>query len=298
MKKVVVFGGSGFLGSYVADELTQRGYDVLIADIKKTQYLQQTQTFNKCDILDVNDVKSVIDGAAIVYNFAGLADIDESIHLPKQTMEQNVIGNINILEAVRDVSLERFVYASSAYAFSKKGSFYGISKLTSEKIIEEYANRFGLPYSIVRYGSLYGERADEHNGVYRLLRQAVKTKRIIHNGDGEEIREYIHASDAARLSVNIVENNDFVNKHAILTGVEKLRQRDVLRMIQEILNNEIEITFDDKPREGHYEVTPYSYHPNIARKLVSSSFIDLGQGLVSCIKHFDEEFADNKFQNS
>ncbi len=204
-------------------------------------------------------------------------------------MEQNVIGNVNILEAVRETSLERFVYASSAYAFSNKGSFCGTSKLTSEKIIEEYAIRFGLPYSIIRYGSLYGQRAGEHNGIYRFLRQALKTKRIVHNGNGEEVREYIHAADAATLSVNIVEDDEFINKHAILTGVEKLRQRDVLRMIQGILNNEIEITFAGEPWEGHYEVTPYSYHPNIARKLVLSSFIDLGQGLVSCIKQVDEE---------
>ena len=298
MKKVVIFGGSGFLGSYVADELTQRGYDVLVADIKKSQYLKEAQTFTNCDIFDPNNVKAVIDGATIIYNFAGLADIDESIHLPKQTMEQNVIGNINILEAVREISLERFVYASSAYAFSNKGSFYGISKFTSEKIIQEYAKRFGLPYSIIRYGSLYGERADSHNGVYRMLRQALETKRIIHNGDGEEVREYIHAADAAKLSVNIVEDDEFINQHTILTGVEKLRQRDVLRMIQEILNDEIEITFADEPWEGHYEVTPYSYHPNIARKLVLPSFIDLGQGLVSCIKHIDEEFADSSFSNN
>jgi len=298
MKKVVVFGGSGFLGSYVADELTHRGYDVVVADIEKSQYLRKDQTFRICDILDPNNVKAVIDEAAIIYNFAGLADIDESIHLPKQTIEQNVIGNINILEAVREISLDRFVYASSAYAFSNKGSFYGISKLTSEKIIEEYAKRFGLPYSIIRYGSLYGERADDHNGVYRMLRQALTTKRIIHNGDGEEVREYIHAADAARLSVNIVEDDEFIDQHTVLTGVEKLRQRDVLRMIQEILNDEIEIIFADEPREGHYEVTPYSYHPNIARKLVLSSFIDLGQGLVSCIKHVDEGLDDSNVSNN
>ena len=242
--------------------------------------------------MDSISVETAVEDAAIVYNFAGLADIDESIHLPRETMQQNVIGNINILEACRNQNLERYVYASSAYAFSNKGSFYGISKLASEKVIEEYAIRFNLPYSIIRYGSLYGERADDHNGVYRLLRQAIETKKINHHGDGEEMREYIHAVDAAPLSVNIVEDEKFVNQHTILTGVEKMRQRDLLRMIQEILNGEVEVIFANEPWEGHYEVTPYSYHPNIARKLVSSSFIDLGQGLVSCIKHIHEKLDD------
>ena len=289
MKKVVVFGGSGFLGSYVADELTRRGYDVVIADLKDSPYLSEGQAFQTCDIMDPATIEKAVKKADVVYNFAGLADIDESINLPKLTMEQNVIGNINILEACRNLKLKRYVYASSAYAFSNKGSFYGISKLASEKIVEEYSARFGLPYTIIRYGSLYGERADEHNGMYQLLREAIETRAIRHRGDGEEVREYTHASDAAKLSVDILEDDQFVNQHMILTGVERLRKRDLFRMVQEILNDEIAVTFTDEPWEGHYEVTPYSYHPNVGRKLVSNSFIDLGQGLVSCIKHIHEE---------
>jgi UDP-glucose 4-epimerase len=284
MKKVVVFGGSGFLGSYVADELTLRGYEVVIADIKPSPFLSEKQSFVHCDIMDEGSVAAILKDAVLVYNFAGLADIDESIHLPKVTMEQNVIGNINILEACRELSVERYVYASSAYAFSEKGSFYGISKLTSEKIIEEYESRFGLPYSIVRYGSLYGERADEHNGIYRMLHQALNEGKIRHNGDGEEVREYIHAIDAARMSVDIVEDDAYRDQHLILTGVERMKQKDLLHMIKEIMNDDIEISYADSHKEGHYQVTPYSFHPNMARKLVLNSFIDLGQGLVECVR--------------
>jgi len=284
MKKVVVFGGSGFLGSYVADELTGRGYDVAIADIKESPFLLEKQSFIQCDIMDVDALAVVLRDVAIVYNFAGLADIDESIDQPRATMEQNVIGNINILEACRGISLERYVYASSAYAFSQKGSFYGISKLASEKVIEEYQNRYALPYSIVRYGSLYGERADKHNGMYRMLHQAITEGKIMHNGDGEEVREYIHAFDAARLSVDIIEDDTYRDQHLILTGIERMKQKDVLHMIKEIMNDDVEITYTNTQTEGHYQVTPYSFHPNMARKLVLNAFIDLGQGLVECVR--------------
>ena len=64
-----------------------------------------------------------------------------------------------------------------------------------------------------------------------------------------------------------------------------MRQKDLLRMIQEVMDGEISVTYSKNKRSAHYEVTPYSYHPNIARKLVSNSFIDLGQGIVSCINH-------------
>ncbi len=284
MKKVVVFGGSGFLGSYVADELTHRGYDVVIADIKKSPYLSEKQSFAYCDIMDCQTIEAVLGDAAIVYNFAGLADIDESIHLPKETMEQNVIGNINILEACRDRPIERYVYASSAYAFSDKGSFYGISKLASEKVIEEYQNRLGLPYSIVRYGSLYGERADIHNGMYQTIMEALTNHKISYSGDGEEIREYIHAADAATLSVDIIEKASFAGEHLILTGVERLKRKDLLHMIQEITDKELIIEYTGEHWEGHYRVTPYSFQPKAARKLVPNPFIDLGQGLTMCIQ--------------
>lgn len=292
MKKAVVFGGSGFLGSYIADELAARGYGVTIADLVDRPGRPTAQAFCPCDLLDQDGVAAAVAGADYVYNFAGLADIDESIHEPLETMRQNVLGNTVLLEACRRAGVGRYVYASSVYALSTRGSFYGISKLAAEKMTEEYHRRFGLPYSILRYGSLYGERADQHNGIYRMLRRAVETGRIEHWGDGEEVREYIHAVDAARLSVDVIESDDFANQHLVLTGVERLKQKDVLRMIQDIMDGQVEISFGNKSIEGHYEVTPYSFQPNRGRKLTANPYIDLGQGLVDCLQSIHRDGDD------
>jgi UDP-glucose 4-epimerase len=235
-----------------------------------------------------------VNDSAIVYNFAGLADLDESVNQPKLTIEQNVIGNINILEACKSANIERYIYASSAYALSDRGSFYGISKLTSEKIIEEYQTRLNVPYSIIRYGSLYGERADRHNGMYIILRQALKEGVVKHRGDGEEVREFIHAADAAQLSVDIAESSEFVNQHIVLTGVERLKHKDLHSMIRDILPHPLEIVYSDDQWEGHYQVTPYSFRPNRAKKLVPNPFIDLGQGLTECIEFIYEELQNEK----
>jgi len=294
MKKVVVFGGSGFLGSYVADELTSRHYEVVIADINESSHLRQDQSFIQCDILDQNAVTAATDGAALIYNFAGLADLNESISHPRETLEQNVMGNINILEACRQNDIERFVYASSAYATSAKGSFYGISKFTSEKVVEEYAARFNLDFCILRYGSIYGERADEHNGLYRLLKTALTTGEISHQGNGEEVREYIHAGDAATLSVDVIEDAKFHNQHIMLTGVERLKYKDLLRMIQDILNDNVKVSLSHDEQEGHYQVTPYSFQPNAGRKLTANPFIELGQGLVNCIKTIHDDITQEE----
>jgi len=88
MKKVVVFGGAGFLGSHVADALSEAGYKVTIFDIKPSQYLRSDQTMVKGDILDQKLVNSIVSNNDIVYHFAGIADVDECIHKPVDTVLQ------------------------------------------------------------------------------------------------------------------------------------------------------------------------------------------------------------------
>lgn len=284
MKKVIVFGGSGFLGSYVADELTRRNYAVTIADINKSSYIQKNQKFEKVNILDIENIKEIIRDANIVYNFVAIANLEDAIHDPIEAFNINVMGNLNLLEACRtNLNIERFVYASSAYALSNEGSFYGISKHSSEKLTEEYYKRYGLKYTVIRYGSLYGERASHNNYIYNLLEKALMTGELNFHGDGQDLREYIHAADASKLSVDILEDTQYENEHIILTGIEKLKRIELLTMINEIMRNKLVINQVSDDNMGHYKITPYAFHPTTAKKLVANPYIDLGQGLLECL---------------
>lgn len=294
-KKVVVFGGSGFLGSYVADELTRRGCNVIVSDTNASAYLKNNQQFIECDVMDYQNIKEIIADADIVYNFVAIANIDEAINKPINAMNINVMGHINILEACKEVkSVQRVVYASSAYALSDDGSFYGISKQTSEKLTDEYYRRYGLKYTVIRYGSLYGDRASHNNYIYNLLADAINSGELHYKGDGEDLREYIHAADAAKLSVDILEDKQYENEHIILTGIEKLKRIDLLTMINEIMKNKLTVKQVADDNMGHYKITPYSFHPTVAKKLVANPYIDLGQGLLECIqKIFNEKAKEN-----
>jgi UDP-glucose 4-epimerase len=188
--KAVVFGGSGFLGSHVAEALTEGGYDVTVFDVSKSRYLQKDQKMVVGNILDEKSVNKVVGGADVVYNFAGIADIDEANDKPIETAKINILGNTIILDACKKSNVKRFVFASSVYVYSKAGSFYRSSKQACELIIENYNEVFGLPFTILRYGSLYGPRADERNWIYQILIQAVTEGKITRYGDGEELREY------------------------------------------------------------------------------------------------------------
>lgn len=285
-KKVLVFGGSGFLGYYLVNELLHRGYEVTVADLLPVEELDGDITFIKCDIFDEQNVASVFQdkGFEIVYNLAGFANLDQAVKHPIKTMNLNVIGNMYVLEQCKRLGVKKFIYASSAYAMSNKGSFYGISKLASEKIIEEYHKKYDLPFVILRYGSVYSERAYDNNYIYNLVKKAVLNKKIDHHGDGKEIREYIHASDAAKLSVDVAETDSLLNMHVILTGTERMQRLELFAMINEILNNEIEIHCNDSGYQNHYKFTPYSFEPSVSKKLIANPHIDMGQGILECIR--------------
>lgn len=299
MKKVLVFGGFGFLGYYLVKELINRNYDVSVADININDELFSQVSFYKCDIANQEEVNKIFKSSNfdIVYNLAGFANLDHAIENPLKTIQLNIIGNIHIIEACLANNIPKFIYASSAYAVSNKGSFYGISKLASEKIIEEYNKKHNLTFVILRYGSVYSERAYNNNYIYNLVKGAVLNGTINHNGDGKEIREYIHAADVAKLSVDVIETDVYDNIHVILTGTERMKRIELFNMIKEILNNNVEVNCNNKGYNNHYRFTPYSFEPSVSKKLIANPHIDMGQGLLECIRavHKHENEKTNLF---
>lgn len=280
--KIVIFGGSGFLGSHVADILSANNHEVVIYDLRPSPYLTANQEMVVGDILDLEAVKKITKGADVIYNFAGMADINEAKHRPYKTIHSNVMGTTNLLEACHHNNVKRFVFASTIYVYSEAGSFYRASKQASELIIECYHKQFNADFTILRYGSLYGPRSDETNWIYKILKQALTEKKITRKGDGDEIREYIHVCDAARLSVRVL-TEEFKNQYVIITGQQPIQIKNLMAMIKEMLNNEIDLEFLKEDYEEHYEITPYNFKPKLAKRIVDTSYVDLGQGILELL---------------
>jgi UDP-glucose 4-epimerase len=175
------------------------------------------------------------------------------------------------------------VYASTVYVYSREGGFYRCSKQAAEHYVEEYQRAYGLDYTILRYGSLYGPRTDDSNGLYCIVRDAIEVGKISYYGNSEAIREYIHVGDAARASV-VALGEDFRNQSVVLTGHEPMRVMDLLKMLAEILGMKTEIDFRDQKLSGHYVRTPYAYQPKLGRKYTPPLHVDLGQGLLQLIE--------------
>ena len=284
MKKILVTGGYGFIGSYVTKDLLTKGYEVLVADIMEDQKIEGTQ-FIKCNLLSISDIKGVFENEFdSVIHLAGFSNLREAKNNPSRTIALNTLATTQILELSVEKGISKFIYASSAYANSSKGSFYGISKLASEKIIEEFHEKYNLSYNILRYGSVYSEMASDNNYVYNLIKDALETGEINHSSDGKELREYIHASDVSSLTIDVLENESFENQSFILTGLEQYSRLQLFEMIKEISAEPINIIKAYQKDENQYNLTPYSFQASRAKKLIANPQIDLGQGLLEIIR--------------
>jgi UDP-glucose 4-epimerase len=283
-KKVVVIGGSGFLGSHIADALTDNGYEVCIFDARPSPWLRPGQKMVIGDIMSEDDISKSLADALYVYHLAGIADIGKAVASPRETLEQNIIGSSIVFDACVKSGIERLMYASTIYVYSQQGSFYRVSKQAVEHMLEAYHEQCGLEYTILRYGSLYGPRSQEWNGMKRYVTQAVREGCIIYPGSGEERREYIHVKDAAQLSIVALDPR-FANERLTLTGTHALNSKELLRMIQEILGEKIRIEFKKEGRDpSHYDMTPYRFTPREGKKMVPSVFVDIGQGILGLVE--------------
>lgn len=285
MKEVLVIGGSGFVGSHTCDALSEAGYRVTIFDKLKSEWIRKDQKMIIGDMMDDKSLRAAMKNKEYVFHFGGIADIDEADNKPYETINFNVIGVTKALIASKDAGVKRFLYGSTIYVFSPYGSIYRASKQASEIIIEAFSEQHKLNYTFLRYGSLYGPRAQVWNGLRNRVETIINKKKLTYYGTGMEEREYIHIKDAANMSVKALSEN-YINQAVTLTGSQVINSKALIEMIFEIANIKPDIDFKnpDKTNIKHYIKTPYRYTPKQSKKISPNEYIDFGQGLLEVIE--------------
>ena len=281
--KITVTGGSGFLGSHVADELSKRGHKVIIFDKKKSKWIRSDQKMFIGNILNPNDLENVIKNTDVVFHFAALADLDQALKNPINTVKVNILGTVQVLELCRKHNVKRLIHASTIYVNSTDGGFYRSSKKAAEDYVEEYYNIHGLNFTILRYGSIYGVRSDYSNGITKIIQRAVQTGKISYFGTKKTLRNYVHVLDVAKASVDIL-HEKYKNKHIIVSGQKTLKVYDFLKILANILKISNDIEFLNQKYTGHYETTPFTLKPKHGDKLILDKYVDYNKGLTALVR--------------
>jgi len=284
MKEVLVIGGSGFVGSHTCDSLSEAGYKVTIFDRLESKWIRKDQKMIIGDMMDDVSLKTAMKNKDYVFHFGGIADIGEADKNPYEAINLNVMSVMKTLLACNETGVDKFLYGSTMYVFSPYGSIYRASKQASETIIEAFSEQYKLNYTFLRYGSLYGPRAQAWNGLKNRVETIVNKKKLTYYGTGMEEREYIHIKDAANMTVKAL-SDKYPNQAVTLTGSQVINSKALIEMIFEIANIKLDIEYKNpnKTNIKHYIKTPYRYTPKQSKKISPNEYIDFGQGLLEVI---------------
>jgi len=265
-KLIVVTGGAGFIGSHIAEELSEDN-DVIVIDnlyAGKIENVPPNVRFIQADIRDYKSIAELISQADYVFHEAALVSVVESVERPLLTEEINVLGTLNILKALSD-GHGKLVFASSAAVYGdnqnlplkesekpKPLSPYGITKVSAEYYCKVFYELYGVPTVSLRYFNVFGERQgyNQYAGVISIfINRALKGEPLIIYGDGRQTRDFIYVKDVVKANILAAESSRANGKVFNVARGERTTIVELALKIIDATNSPSSIIFD-KPRPG------------------------------------------------
>lgn len=263
MKNVLIFGAGGFVGPYLAQEFLDAGYHVCGSDILESATLPDDVSYFKANLLESDSVAEVIAQSRpdIVVNLAAISSVGQSWKIPQKTIEVNVIGTLNILEAVKGMPIlpkVLLVGSSEEYEVSDKpmteqqliraNNPYGISKVTQERFASIYKEQYGIKVYYVRPFNHTGVGQRDSFVLPSFCRQVAEIEKsgkpgTIKVGNLEAYRDFSHVKDIVRAYRMVVESEDNDMVFNIGSG-EAHSLRELLNYIVSLATVEIKVEVD------------------------------------------------------
>jgi len=249
---ILVTGGSGFIGSHIVDVLHEQGFSVINLDIRPPH--REDITYIKGSILEKGLINSIVQKCDVVFHIGGFSNINFVKNNPVETIELNVLSTAYLLDACRKRTVpSHFIYASSVYVFDRKGHLYTTSKSSSERIVEDFNNLYNVPYTILRYATVYGPRNREADVIYLFVKKAVEGGLIEIQGDGSQKRNFTHVRDIAEGSVKVLNQNESINKTLTIASSQTLSIKELALKVKELVNPKCKIIYKAEERHLDYE---------------------------------------------
>jgi UDP-glucose 4-epimerase len=251
--KVLVTGGSGFIGSHVVDKLRARGHEPVIYDLRPSPWHmdhEQTVEQRLGSITDREALERALHSCDAVAHLAAVADVNDVHASPEDAERVNARGTVAVLEAARRAGVKRIVYASTIWVYSDceeeavdedtllpaPSHLYTSTKLAGELYCKAYQELYGIDYTILRFGIPYGPRAREAAVIPAFVNKAFKGEPLTLAGDGSQSRRFVYVEDLAdgvALGVSEVARNRVYN----LASDENVTIKQIAETVKDLIGN-------------------------------------------------------------
>lgn len=262
--KMIVTGGAGFIGSHLAQSLLADGVEVHVIDNLITGHSEYVPSAAAMHPLDIRseEVKRLIVSLHpdVVFHLAAQVDVQSSVSEPAYDASVNIAGTVNLLEACRLASVNKFIFASSCAVYGDQRaamireetpqrpiSYYGLSKLAGEWYIELFHRLYGLNYTILRYANVYGPRQTSKGeaGVVSLFLDRLKSGQPLRIfGDGEQTRDFVYVKDVVAANIAAIDKGHLQTVQVSTASATSINQ--LVESLKQIHNGEILVQYEQE----------------------------------------------------
>jgi len=263
--KVLVTGGSGFIGSHVVSKLVENGYEVRVFD--RVKPLREDVEWFNGDLLNEKDVLEACKDIEAIFHLAAIADVNVALSHFDVCLMVNEIGTMNFLKSATAEEVERIILASTTWVYGRnKGvvnedtpipfpeHIYTKTKIGQEQLLYSWHQHHGLPYTILRYDIPYGPRMRSNMAISIFVRKAMRGEPVTIFGDGQQGRCWIYVEDLAEGNVAALAEggkNEIIN----LAGSEFVSMEQIAEALKEIFGD-INVKYEpERPHDFKGSVT-------------------------------------------
>ena len=268
-KKVLVTGAGGFIGSHLVEKLVALGSDVraFVRYNSRNDYglievlpedIQEKLTVVVGDLRDSDSVNSVVRNIDLVFHLGASISIPYSYVSPNNFVATNIIGTLNVLNAVKDYSIQKMVHTSSSEVYGtaqyvpidekhplQAQSPYAASKIGADKMVESYHLSYGLPVATVRPFNTYGPRQSSRAVIPTIVTQAL-TKDEVRLGATSPIRDFSYVEDTVSAFIKVAESPESVGQALNFGSGTEISIGDLAGEIISLVGRDVDIVCDDE----------------------------------------------------
>jgi UDP-glucose 4-epimerase len=258
MAKVVVTGGSGFIGSHVVDVLAEAGHNVTVIDHRVRPHRDDVG-FEDVDLMDMSSVLAATRGAEHIFHLAAVSNVNYAHKYPVYTTALNILGTAHVLEAARVNGSKRVYLASTVWVYNGTpnngpldesvpfyldgaGHIYTSSKMACEMICHNYRQLYNVPFTVLRLGIPYGPRMREELLIPIFVKKALNGQSLTVAGKGSQYRNFIYVRDLAEAHVLAMQDKA-ENQTYNLEGPQKVTVLEVAEGIRSAIGEHVKIEF-------------------------------------------------------